>query len=129
MNIVAIILFVLQWVSLYGSYTSYCAAWHIRNLSFFVYLFAMPFEFGFAYFVGQLFPTILGIICLIIHGKIKRRKYTTYYCETCKDVIGQAKGKKCLCLTCRQPRKELPVRFREWDALSEDEQNGFINGQ
>ncbi len=64
MNIIAYILFILQIVSIYGN---------ISSVGFGVYWFDMMYS-GLPYVLGQFFPTILGIILLILHGKRKRKK-------------------------------------------------------
>ena len=69
MNYIAYILFILQIVSLYTTVANdRWGIFHVLSIYFFS---GIP---GFMYFLGQMLPTILGIILLVIHGKRKRKK-------------------------------------------------------
>lgn len=110
----AYVMFILQLLSLYGGVSEYGASFLGALLSS-----------GFSYLVGYFFPTILGIIFLIRHGKNQEKEYAIYYCDTCKETRPHEGGKKLTCLNCRSALRELPVLASEWDKLSDQEQEKY----
>lgn len=80
MNIIAYILFILQAISLYNTIsTNRFGFWGVVTVFFDS---GVP---GFMYFLGQMLPTIIGIVLLILHGKRKRRKNTVTDKDLAKD--------------------------------------------
>lgn len=79
MKVVAIILFVLQIISLSGTISNGGLPMLLANAMFFNGI------YGFFSFVGYILPTIIGIILMACHNKKKRKKNTVSSAELAKN--------------------------------------------